>query len=234
VPVIKNADISSLSKDELIVRVLQLEHQVSMFQKIIFGPKQERFIPTEVAKNQLALDIQVEATAEVEVKEVAVKEHKRVEVKKKPKAHPGRHPLPANLRREEIILEPSEDVSGCVCIGEEVTEVLEVTPSEFYVKRYIRPKYARKCEEGVAIAQLPNRVINKGIAGSSVLAMLIINKFVDHLPIHRQIAIFKRIGVELNYNTVLEWGNESLNVLLPLYERLKKHSCGRNRNEGVG
>jgi transposase len=222
VPVIKNADISSLSKDELIVRVLQLEHQVSMFQKIIFGPKQERFIPTEVAKNQLALDIQVEATAEVEVKEVAVKEHKRVEVKKKPKAHPGRHPLPANLRREEIILEPSEDVSGCVCIGEEVTEVLEVTPSEFYVKRYIRPKYARKCEEGVAIAQLPNRVINKGIAGSSVLAMLIINKFVDHLPIHRQIAIFKRIGVELNYNTVLEWGNESLNVLLPLYERLKK------------
>lgn len=189
---------------------------------MIFGPKHERFVPSEVAKNQLPLDIQVVPKEDVEIKEVTVKEHNRVEVKKKTKAHPGRNPLPANLRREEIILEPSEDVSGCVRIGEEVTEVLEVTSSEFYVKRYVRPKYARQHEEGVAIAQLPNRVINKGIPGASILAMLIINKFVDHLPIHRQIAIFKRIGVELNYNTVVQWGNESLDVLLPLYEQLKK------------
>jgi transposase len=222
VKVTRSSDITSLSKDELVVRVLQLEHRLSVFEKMLFGPRRERFIASETPKAQLALEIDVQAVAEVEATEVIIKEHKRVEVKKKAKQHPGRNPLPASLRREEIIIEPSEDVSDCVRIGEEVTEVLEVSPSEFYVKRYVRPKYARKNEEGVAIAELPNRVINKGMAGSSVLALLIISKFIDHLPIHRQIAIFKRIGVELNYNTVLEWGNEGLKVLAPLYEHLKR------------
>ena len=43
--------------------------------------------------------------------------------------------LPENLRREVIIIEPEEDVTGCAIIGEEVTEVLDVIPAELYVKR---------------------------------------------------------------------------------------------------
>lgn len=224
----KSSHIASLSKDELVVRVLQLEERLSVFEKMLFGPKRERFISPETQKAQLALDIEVNAVAEVEVEEVTIPEHKRKKVRKRSKQHPGRNPLPANLRREVITLEPTEDVTDCVRIGEEVTEILEVSPSEFYVKQYVRPKYARKNEDGVAIATLPNRVINKGMAGSSVLAMLITAKFIDHLPIHRQIAIFKRIGVELNYNTVLEWGNESLKCLVPLYDLLKRKVLASN------
>ncbi|MCU0431377.1 MAG: IS66 family transposase [Cytophagaceae bacterium] len=213
-------DISDLSKDELIVEVMQLQHRLSMLEKMVFGPKHERFIPA--SDNQLTLEMAVESSAEQVVKITEVPAHKRVEVKKKEKFHPGRNPLPSSLRREEIILEPSEDVSDCVCIGEEISEVLEVKAAEFFVKRTVRKKYARKNEEGIAIASLESRVIDKGIAGSSVLAMLIVSKFIDHLPIHRQIAIFKRISVELKYNTVLDWSNQSLNVLIPLYDLLKK------------
>lgn len=223
-----NTDISSLSKDELIVEVMSLQHRLSLLEKMIFGPKRERFISALPAdKDQLSLGMNVAPTEQVEVKQTVVKEHQRTEVKKK-KSHPGRHALPANLRREEIILEPDEDVSDCVRIGEEITEVLEVNPAEFYVKRYIRGKYARKNEEGVAIAPLPARIIDKGIAGASVLAMLIISKFIDHLPVHRQVAIFKRIGVELKYNTVLDWGNQCLDILTPLYELLKKRVFQRH------
>jgi transposase len=220
----KTADITELSKDELIVEVIQLQHRLSVFEKMIFGPKHERFIPAlPIAQNQLALNIAVEALAAPEVKITQVPAHERIEVKKKQeRIHPGRNPLPACLRREEIILEPLEEVTGCVCIGEEITEVLEVKAAEFYVKRFVRPKYARKNDTGVAIAALPNRIIDKGMAGSSVLAMLIISKFVDHSPIHRQLQIFKRIGVELKYNTVLDWGNESLKVLQPLYDLLRQ------------
>jgi transposase len=100
--------------------------------------------------------------------------------------------------------------------------VLEVTPAEFYVKRYVRRKYVRRESEGIAIGNLPKRAIEKGIAGGSVLAMLIIGKFVDHLPIYRQIAIFKRAGVSLHYNTVVDWCNQGLEVLTPLYELLKR------------
>lgn len=202
---------------------MQLQHRLSVFEKMIFGPKHERFVPAiPVAQNQLTLGIAVETLATPEAKITQVPAHERKQIEKKTKIHPGRNPLPSSLRREEIILEPLEEVTDCVCIGQEITEVLEVKAAEFYVKRFVRHKYARKNDAGVAIAVLPNRVIDKGIAGSSVLAMLIINKFIDHLPVHRQLAIFKRIGVELNYNTVLDWSNQSLNVLLPLYDLLRQ------------
>lgn len=216
-------DISELSKDELVVEVIQLQHRLSLLEKMIFGPKHERFVPTiPVAQNQLALGMALETIVAPELKITQVPAHDRKQAEKKTKIHPGRNPLPASLPRQEVIIEPLEDVSGCVCIGEEITEVLEVKAAEFYVKRFVRPKYARKNEEGIAIASLPNRIVDKGIAGSSVLAMLIISKFIDHLPIHRQIAIFKRIGVEIKYNTALDWSNQALMALVPLYELLKK------------
>lgn len=219
----KSNDITTLSKEDLIQEVMQLKHQVSVLQKMVFGPKSDRFkLPAEIPANQLSLGMAVDAVAEVEVKKTVVKEHDRTKVKVEPKKHPGRNTLPSNLRREEIIIEPQEDVTDCVRLEDEVTEVLEVTPAEFYVKRYVRRKYVRKESEGIAIGSLPKRAIEKGIAGASVLAMLIIGKFVDHLPIYRQIAIFKRAGVSLHYNTVIDWCNQGLEVLTPLYELLKR------------
>ena len=226
----KTNDISSLSKDELVSVVdelsvlnMQLQHRLSVLEKMIFGPKHERFIPA-VPANQLALDIAVETLGERQETITHVPAHDRLEqvVVKKDRIHPGRNPLPASLPREDVVLEPTEDVTDCICIGEEITEVLEIKAAEFFVKRFVRPKYARKNDQGIAIADTQNRVIEKGIAGPSVLAMIIVSKFIDHLPIHRQLAIFKRIGIELKYNTVLDWSNQCLNVLVPLYDLLKK------------
>lgn len=219
----KKTDITALSKEDLIVEVMQLQHQVSLLQKMVFGPKSDRFkLPVEVPVNQLSLGVSVEPLAEVEVKKTTVKEHDRAKVKTEAKKHPGRNPLPSSLRREDIIIEPTEDVTGLTRLEDEVTEVLEVKAAEFYVKRYIRHKYVRKEGEGIAIGKLPGRAIEKGIPGASVLAMLIIGKFVDHLPIYRQIAIFKRSGISLHYNTVLDWTNQGLETLTPLYELLKR------------
>lgn len=220
---VSDKTISNLSKEELVEEVIQLKHQVSLLQKMVFGPRSDRYkLPAEVSANQLSLGVSTEPLAQVELKKTTVKEHDRTKIKVDAKKHPGRNPLPSNLRREEIIIEPTEDVTGCRRLEDEVTEVLEVKAAEFYVKRYIRHKYVRKEGEGIAIGVLPNRVIDKGIPGASVLAMLIIGKFVDHLPIYRQIAIFKRAGVNLHYNTVLDWTNHGLDVLSPLYELLKR------------
>src|SRR5690606_37424840 len=165
----------------------------------------ERFkLANEVPANQLSLGVSTEPIAEVKIEKTKVKDHDRIKVKLEAKKHPGRNPLPSSLRREDIIIEPTEDVSGCTRLEDEVTEVLEVKAAELYVKRYVRRKYVRKESEGIAIGKLPNRASEKGIPGASVLAMLIIGKFVDHLPIYRQIAIFKRSGINLHYNTVLD------------------------------
>ena len=218
----KKADISTLTKEELVDQVKQLQHQVALLQKMVFGPRNERFKLAEVPANQLSLGVSSEPIAEVKLEKTPVKGHDRSKVKLEAKKHPGRNPLPSSLRREEIVIEPAEDVSNCVRLEDEVTEVLEVKAAEFYVKRYIRRKYVRKEGEGIAIAKLPSRAIEKGGPGASVLAMLIIGKFVDHLPIYRQIAIFKRAGIVLHYNTVLDWTNNGLDILEPIYDHLRR------------
>lgn len=90
------------------------------------------------------------------------------------------------LPRKEIVIEPAEDTTGMKKIGEEITEELEYKPGSLYVNRYIRPKYARPNDEGIVTGMLPTRPIEKGIAGPGLLADIMIGKFVDHLPIHRQ------------------------------------------------
>ena len=150
----KNANIDTLSKEELVVQVKELQHQVALLQKLVFGPRSDRFkITDEAPANQLSLGVTTEAIADVEIKKTTIKEHDRTKVKLEAKKHPGRTPLPSTLRREVIVIEPQEDVTGLTRLADEVTEVLEVKAAEFYVKQYRRPKYARKDDKGIAIEQ---------------------------------------------------------------------------------
>jgi transposase len=60
------------------------------------------------------------------------------------------------------------------CIGAEETEKLEYVPASFYVKKYVRSKYACKaCQSQVAIGPLPPMAVDKGIAGEGLLAHII-------------------------------------------------------------
>lgn len=51
----KHTDISTLSKEELVDQVRQLQHQVALLQKMVFGPRNERFKLADVPANQLSL-----------------------------------------------------------------------------------------------------------------------------------------------------------------------------------
>ena len=133
-------------------------------------------------------------------------------VRKKSKRtnHPGRMALPAHLPVKEIVIEPEEDTTEMKCIGKEVTDQLELVPAKLFIKRYIRPKYikpenAETLEHKGVIANLPTFPIEKGMAGPGLLAQIMIDKFVDHLPIYRQIERFKREGIKISSSTINGW-----------------------------
>lgn len=119
------------------------------------------------------------------------------------------------------MIEPEEDVSGLTKIGEEITEELEYEPGKMYVNCYIRPQYVRPRDKGVAIAMLPSRPIEKGIAGPGLLSHVLISKFVDHLPLYRQRQQFKRHDVEMAASTLSDWVGASSKLLEPLYFQLR-------------
>jgi len=103
----KRADITTLSREELIDEVVQLTHQVALLQKIVFGPRNERFkVADEVPTNQLSLGVSTEQIAEVKVEKATVTGHDRSKIKLEAKKHPGRNPFPSSLRRKRSLSSP--------------------------------------------------------------------------------------------------------------------------------
>lgn len=207
------------AKENLQAQVEYFKQELNKIKKLIFGPRHEKFIP--VSKDQLLLELDVEPqeAPQEEPQEITYKRKKA-----KPEADKGhaRMPLPSHLPREEQIIEPEEDTTGCKKIGENITEYLDYKPGKLFVKRIVRPKYAKPNDEGVITADLPTQPIPRSNAGSGLLAYLIISKFVDHLPFYRQKQMFKRQGVDFAESTMNDWFRATCNLLSPLHERLRQ------------
>lgn len=174
--------------DLLEQEILYLKLQIEKLKRLAFAQKRERF---EGDPNQALLPFQMSEEEKKQLEEQTT-EKISYERKKRVSSHSGRQPLPDHLPVEEVEIHPEGDLSGMVCIGKEVTEELECRPASYFIRRYIRYKYAPRDKGGVLIGTLPARVIEKGIAGPGLLASILVDKYADHLPLYRQIQRFKR------------------------------------------
>ncbi|MCK5375274.1 MAG: IS66 family transposase, partial [Alphaproteobacteria bacterium] len=208
--------------DKLQAQIDLMQFQIDQMNRLLYGAKRERFV-ANADDNQLTLPFEVEQEEAPEKEKETIT---YVREKNKRKEHPGRLALPSHLPVEEIILEPHEDTSDMKCVGKEVTDQLELVPAKLFIKRFIRPKYITVIDQdqeqhkGV-IAELPVFPIEKGIAGPGLLAQIMVDKFVDHLPVYRQIERFKREEVKLSSSTINGWQESICNLLEPLYDTLK-------------
>jgi len=176
------------SYDDLLFTVEQLKIENAQLRRMIFGQKSERFVPVDA--DQIVLP-GLEAPSGKAAKTETINYTRRKREKAKVTPH-GRSPLPAHLPRIEVVIEPEGDLGGCKRIGEEVTETLEYKAAELHVLRTIRPKYAKPDGEGVLIAPMPSMPLPKSEAGASLLAHILVSKYVDHIPFHRLRQQFKR------------------------------------------
>jgi transposase len=207
---------------QLLDQVSALTFELREMKRLLFGRKSERFVPPQdTGQLDLALVMQ-EAAAPVAVQEKVVV----IKTKQSSRQPTGRQPLPSNLERKHIVLEPETDTTGMKKIGEEITEQLDYKPGKLFVLRYIRPKYAKTAADGastsVVIAALPSFVIEKGIAAPGLLAQIIVDKHADHLPIYRQIKRYQRDGVKLSAGTISGWLDATADLLGLLGDELKK------------
>lgn len=209
-----------LSKEELVFKVIELTHRLTQLERLVFGSRHERFIP-DTSPQQLVLGLPTEPVQPVAASVQTIEYTRKHKKDSTERVHTGRMKLPATLPREQVIIEPNEDVSGLRKIGEEITEELERIPGKLFVRQYVRPKYAKPQGEGIVIAELPARPIDKGIAGPGLLAQIVIDKYTDHLPIHRQIQRFQREGIKLSSSTLTDWISGTCTLLEPLYDTLK-------------
>jgi transposase len=201
-----------------------LQHRIEQLEKIAFGSKQERFVPSA---SPVVADpsVPVAVSTPEQTTQITYTRTQKTRVQKV--IHPGRGKLPDHLRREDIVLEPIFLPQGSIRIGELISEQLEYIPAELYVKRYIRPKYVLPTAPGdtdakIIVVPLPIQPVDKCMAGPGLLAQLLIDKYLDHLPAYRQGQRFERNGVSLPYSTLLSWIALAAGLLEVLYEALQK------------
>jgi len=146
-----------------------------------------------------------------------------------PKRKPRRKPLPSHLRRVEVHLDLSDDELGCPCcqgmlhrIGEDRSEKLAYIPAQYWVNVIIRPKYAcRDCEDAVYQKPVPLTSNPKGLFAASLQAQIVVSKYVDHQPLHRQHRIMSRSGIKLPVSTLSDSCKQVAGQLKPLVELLR-------------
>ena len=211
----KDSALSKLTADYNAVKF-----QLDQLRRMIFGSKKERF-ESPLDSNQLSLEFEPKAAEIAETVRVE-RELLRVEYlrKKTKKEHHGRLALPLHLPVVEIIIEPSQDTTGMVCIGREITEELDYTPAKLHVNRIVRPKYITKEDEKgnqtQVIAQL-NRPIPKCMASVALLVMIFTDKYIYHLPLYRILKRIAQMGVPLPSSTLESWVKLGAQLLHPLY-----------------
>jgi transposase len=148
----------------------------------------------------------------------------------KSRPHGRRRPAPTLRRvpRRYELTAAERLCPGCgherAPIGVETTEQYDYKPAEVFVIEHQQVKYACKCCEGrIAIAAKPPQPIDRGLPGPGLLAQIIADKYLDHLPLHRSEQRFARLGVTLPRSTLCDWMAACATLLTPLWELLKQH-----------
>jgi transposase len=217
-------------------KIRQLTDQLAWYKRKFWKPTTEKYIPQDPNQCRIdfeGLDMLPEEKAYAQEAEKEVISYERNKPKKE-KKQAVRMPLPEHLRRETEVIEPEGIDENWIRINEEVTEVLNLKPGELYVRRIVRPVYALKKallqqndgeqEPGkcIRIASLPNLPLSRSNADASLLADLELGKYLYHLPFHRQVAIYKQLGVSLPASTINGWHKDTCDLLRALYYRLKE------------
>ena len=145
-----------------------------------------------------------------------------------PRSRPSKPRLPENLPTEDVVIDPEavkQNPEAYRCIGEEVTEELDVVPTRYFRRRIVRRKYVRTEQRGLAplIAPVPPRLIEGGYASAGLLTDIILKKYIDHLPLYRQEQILRtRHGIELSRKTMCDWVRVAAGWPKPIYNHLRE------------
>jgi transposase len=214
---------------------VELQHRLDLLLRRLYGPRTDRFDPNQQLLIPDLFDPQTAATATEPIETPKPALEPKPAPAKTQRPH-GRTGLPKNLLRVPRLYELTEAERRCpdcgqsrVQISTERSEQLDYEPATLFVVEHIRCTYAcPHCEGQVTTAGKPAQPIPKGVPGPGLLAHVITEKYVDHMPLHRQERRLARQGIELSRSTLCDWMASSAKILEPLYALMKSLilTCG--------
>jgi transposase len=204
------------SHQDLTARFEEQKRQLEWFKQQLFGEKSERrFIDSD--SRQLALGEW--RSSVIAGKETAVAEHRR---RSRPKS--DEPTLEDAVRFDDTV--PVEEVrlphppidDEHEIVSEKTTLRLAQKPASYVVVKIVRPVIKRKADGRLTCPSAPPAVLGKSVADVSLLACMIVDKFMYHLPLYRQHQRMAAAGVHLARSTLTGWIHRAGDLLEPIVE----------------
>jgi transposase len=161
--------------------------------------------------------------------------------KKKPKTGHGPRPQP-DLPIEKVVHTLGEDERTCSFCGGELTEMGEqheeseeitVIALEYKILHHHRQKYRCGCNAQVVTAPGPVKLVPGGRYSIDFAVQVAENKYLDHLPLERQVRAMARAGLIIDSQTLWDQIEKLAKHLQPTYEALfTKRSAKRRSRPG--
>ena len=153
------------------------------------------------------------------------------EQKRKARPH-GRGGFPAHLprRRIEHPVDPAQALCACcsdhpplVQVGEDTCEKLVKLPVQYEVHVHVYPQMAcQRCHEGITSAP---RQDNRLKADVSVIADVVVKKYVEHQPLYRQQQGFDRLHIPISRQTLCDWTSWCSDQVEPIVLTMAQYIC---------
>ena len=222
---------------ELQDKLLDAQKTLAKYAQMLFGQKTERTRlpekPEELTGNlfEQELDPEEQARLDTEAAKALSEEEKSIHVA----AHDRKVRKPIDTSklevREEHIRPELVNEDDYIEMEPEVTDSLVLVPKKMYIHRIIRHKYVLKSKLQVEnpdrqtflIAPLPPAALHKCMADASLLADIIISKYLYYLPFYRVIETYKELGVTISSSTINDWFKAVVGKVKPLYDLLRAH-----------
>jgi transposase len=195
---------SSVSSADALIAYLRLE--IEKLRRTLYGVRSER---QQRLLDQLELQLEDAEAAATEDELAAERSARSSLVAAFERKRPSRKPFPAHLPRERVVIAAP---AACPCcgsaklskLGEDVTETLEIVPRRWKVIQTVRERFScRECET-ITQPPAPFHPIPRGLAGPSLLAMVLFEKFGQHQPLNRQSERYAREGIDLSLSTLAD------------------------------
>jgi transposase len=215
----------------LVTRMLQLNleltKQLAAHRRA--RPKSETL---DALERQLALAF-VKGVARSSAPDDQPKDEDDEKKKKRRGRSPGRHSLPAHLRRIEMPNPLPESMRRCphcgaklTIIGHERCETLDIIPAELVVR--VRVDETGKCphDDTLVSSPPPPAIVPKGKLADTLIVEATCDKFIEHLPIERQCSRWASEGVRVAPQTVGRSVSALLDLLKPVAEAIHERTRG--------
>lgn len=236
------------SYEELLAEVMLLREsdrrkseRIAYLERLLFGIKSDRMAAKAAETSQPGLfdELFDEAYDERAARIRQAAQEIKAESEKRRKTSQAKHNRPAKYQyygleeRRREILPQGLDASLYDKIGQDETRILHREPAKVWVEVIVRPVYRLKSDKNnpspkILQAQAPAAVIGGNHVGADLLAQLVIDKYVYHLPEYRQVRQYADMGVKLPTSTINDWTHAVASKLYPLYEILGEQIRSRN------